>query len=138
MARSLQIRTEESLGEYTEQYAGRRRRYRYTPRRSNFAPSLQVADLDAGVALWEAYTTSAERAVAQLGDEAMKLRYEDLLADPDAVMGRLLEFCGLAAPRTRTWAGRVDAERAFAHRNEPELVAAAERHGDLLAAHGYS
>lgn len=137
VARSLQVRTDASIDEYVATYRRRRTLYRLVGRRRRFEPSLRVADIDAGLALWETYVDAAHEAVEARGERAIEFRYEDFLVDPDPIMDRLIDFCGLASVPGRRWREQVTDSRAFAHRAEPDLVAVAERHHDRLARHGY-
>ncbi|MDH3707828.1 MAG: sulfotransferase [Acidimicrobiia bacterium] len=138
VARSLQVRTDASIDEYVDAYQRRRQLYRLVGRRRRFEPSLRVADIDAGLALWEVYVAAAHEAVEALGERAVEFRYEDFLADPDPIMHRLLDFCELEPTPDRSWADEVLGSRAFAHRGDAGLVAVAERHRDRLARHGYN
>ncbi|MGI9603334.1 MAG: sulfotransferase [Acidimicrobiales bacterium] len=137
VASSLQVRYDASIDEYIDRYQRRRSAYRFIARRRQFEPSLRVADIDAGMELWDEYVSAAHAAVETLGDRAVEFRYEDFLEDPDPVMHRLLDFCGLPADPGRSWTEEVQSGRAYAYRGDPELEAVAQRHQARLAGHGY-
>lgn len=137
VARSLQIRYDKSIDDYIDRYERRKQLYRFIPRRQNLSTSLRVADIDAGMRLWDEYVSVAHEAAVALGDRAMEFHYEDFLADPDPVMHELLAFCGIEVAADRSWANEVEADRAYAYRSDPDLVAVARRHEAMLAKHRY-
>jgi hypothetical protein len=76
--------------------------------------------------------------VTRLGERALELRYEDFLASPAQCIDDLAEFCGLDDTSKAVAAvAHVDADRAFAYRESPELRAFAEQNADRLGARGY-
>ncbi len=138
VAHSLQVRYDKSIDAYVDRYRHRKGLYRFIARRHHLTTGLRVASLDDGLDLWDDYVRAAHAAVTSLGDRAIEFRYEDFLEDPDPVMHRLLDFCNVAVAPDRSWTEQVQSTRAFAYRQDPELVAVAERHGERLAGHGYS
>ncbi|MCC5811236.1 MAG: sulfotransferase [Ectothiorhodospiraceae bacterium] len=142
VAQSLKVRREQAAAAAARRYRGRRSAYvnsPFAPKRSGFAHSPRIADLDEGIALWEAYTARAHAHVQTLGEQALELRYEELLAEPEPHLARIAEFCGLrvGAAELAANAARFDAGRAYAYRAAPELVEVSRRHADRLAAFGY-
>ena len=135
VARSLQVRYDKELTAYIARYRKRRLLYSVMDRRTNLNTSIRVADMADGIELWDTYVTKARAIVDSFPGETLEFRFEDLLADPDPIMERLLAFCGL--PASTTWADRVDVNRAFAFRKDDDLVAVAKQHADTLAKHGY-
>ena len=142
VAHSLRVRRRRAFEQAASRYRARRSAYvnnPFAPKRSGFAHSVSVADLGRGLALWQAYTARAQAHVRSLGDQALELRYEDLLEAPESHLGAIIEFCGLDAPReaiTRE-ARRFRPDRAYAYRQEPELAEVARAHKDMLASLGY-
>lgn len=137
VARSLQVRYGKSIDDYIDRYEQRKSLYRLIARRSNLSTSMRVADLSAGLELWDHYVTEAKQSVIDYGECAMEFRYEDFLADPDPIMRQLLEFCGIPVAASVSWRDRIDADRAFAYRKDPELVEFARHHEATLQRHGY-
>lgn len=135
VADSLRTRSTRGVAEYTDRYRNTRRRYGYIPRQRRFTASLRVADLDAGVELWDRYTTAAHEVVSGRGALGLEVRYEDLVARPYEVVPEVLRFCELDPAPVRL--DHLDPARAFAHREDPDLRSVAERHVAVLARHGY-
>lgn len=139
VANSLVVRRRVELGKAAQRYERLRRLYLVRPRQSGFLVGPQVPDLDAGLDLWARYVAEAERHVEALGDQAMELRFEDLLSDPAKTLTEIAEFADLP---TTTLSGRplgdgIRADRASAFRSDPELAELASRRSATLAAHGY-
>lgn len=142
VAQSLRVRHQAAADSAWERY--RRSRGRYVnhplaPKRSGFAHALRCSTLEGGLGLWEAYTARARGHVRELGDRAMELRYEDLLAEPHQNLGRVLTFCGLSADdkAVRRIAERFDASRGYAYRADEALSRFAEAAADRLRRFGY-
>lgn len=139
VANSLAIRRTKELERAAASYERRRRTYLVRARRTGFVVGPQLVSLDAGLDLWDRYVSEAERHVTSLGDRAMELRFEDLLAEPEKTLGRLAEFADLP---TTTKSGRplgadVRRDRAAAYRSDEHLGELARRRAETLAAHGY-
>ncbi|MCX7847291.1 MAG: sulfotransferase [bacterium] len=102
-------------------------------------PSGRCKTLEGGFTLWEEYMREARKHVEELGERAMGVRYEDFLAGPEGLVHRLCEFCGLSPGEERLKAAvkGIKRERAYAYREQPELVAYAEEVKERLAKWGY-
>ena len=140
VAASLTTRRNRLVARSREEFHKNRWRYLVVPRRAPVAPGLRFTSYDAGLDLWDRYTTEATRHVAELGERALEICYEDLLADPRTVMSEVSEFCGVTLPPRGgpdDLLAEIDADRAFAFRNDDELRAVADQHRELLARHGY-
>ena len=140
VASSLVVRRERLLESTAATYRRRRLMYLVRPRISGFVPGVQLATLDAGLDLWDAYVTESQRHVDALGDRAFELRFEDLLDEPTKTLTALAEFCDL---RTTTTDGRplgdgIRRDRKAAYLTDPELSEFAHRRADTLARHGYT
>ena len=142
VAESLRVRRERAVAASVQRYRRRRGRYvnnPFAPKRSGFGHSPSVGTLEGGLDLWSAYTGRARQHVAEMGNQALELRYEDLLADPEPGLRRIVDFCGLEVgdAALREQAARFDASRAFAYRGDPALGSFAETHTEDLASLGY-
>ena len=142
VAESLRVRRERAVAASIDRY--RRRRGGYVnnplaPKRGGFGHSPSVGTLEGGLDLWAAYTARARAHVADMGERALELRYEDLLADPEPGLRRIVDFCDLEVgdAALREQAARFDVSRAFAHRGEPALATFADGHAAALAEQGY-
>lgn len=142
VAESLRVRHMEASRRAVDRF--RRRRTLYVnnplaPKSGGFAHSSRVRDLAGGLALWEAYTARAQAHVRTLGDRALELRYEDLLADPLPNLRRILNFCGLDVEneRVKREAQKFDPTRAYAYRRQLVLRQAAVRYCEQLSCFGY-
>lgn len=143
VAQSLRARHRAASGHAIARYRRRQRLYEnnpMAPKRGGFGHAPAMAELEAGLQLWRAYTERASRHVADLGDRALELRYEDLLDAPDRLLARVLEFCGLDLDEQtlRSAVENIRRGRRFAFAGDPELAAFARTHHDTLAALGYS
>jgi hypothetical protein len=81
------------------------------------------------IELWNAVNVAAaDTAEAELGDRYLRIRYEDLCADPEPVIATLLEFLALTGEPTEL-AEEVDPPPTLGRWREadPELVAQLER-----------
>jgi len=138
VAQSLRVRQAEIARTGVERFRRQRRHHLFRTKFSELTPGLRFASLEEGLALWERYTGEAREAVAELGDRAFELRYEDFLQNPTGTAADLARFCGLSDTSAATAAvAHVDASRAFAYRSSDELRAFAEREAGRLAAFGY-
>ena len=117
----------------------RQRLYRFLPKRAGIVDTLRCADLEGGLDLWGEYVNTARGRVEALGERAVELQYETILADPLTTVSRLARFCGLDADDAlvRRAVGDVNPERAFAFRRDAELAAFAAAHGERLERFGY-
>lgn len=144
VAQSLWVRRRRAAERAAARY--RRRRPLYVnnpaaPKRTGFAHSAVCADRARGLALWERYTARARSHVAALGEaQALELRYEALLAEPRAWLGRISGFCGLnaSAAAVEREAAKLDGGRSEAFRSDADLLALAADNEQLLQRHGYT
>ncbi len=100
--------------------------------------SPRCQSLETAFSLWEDYIGEASRHVAERGERAFEIRYEDLLADPQDGLARLAAFAGLR-PGAEDIArvGRTfDGSRASAWREDKQLADFAASVADRLVAQG--
>lgn len=78
--------------------------------------------------MWEEYIREARTHVLSLGDRALEVKYEDFLEEPAGVLEQMSEFSGLrvSGGQIKELTRSINKDRAYAYRNEPELVAFAE------------
>lgn len=95
--------------------------------------------LQGGLSLWEEYVSQAHSHVCSLGGQALELKYEALLTQPDVVLRKVTEFCGLLCGEgaIEKAASLVRKDRAYAYREKPDLRAFADRVPERLSAYGY-
>lgn len=96
--------------------------------------------LEPGLELWSRTVDRARGQMAELGDRAIELRFEDLAGDPEPSIRALGRLCGVEPSREQLdlAAGLVDPSRSAAHERDPELRDFAERNSELLGRYGYS
>lgn len=94
-------------------------------------------NLAEALTMWEQYVDKARIEIEELGERALEIRFEDLLAQPARTIAALARFCGTEAVDDAALVELV-AGRALAFRRDPELVEFAGRVSDTLARHGYA
>jgi hypothetical protein len=109
------------------------------PKAGGFMQDMRCATLEGGLSVWEEYVAEARAHVRELGERAMEVRYEDLLAEPVQRIGELLAFCDISpsAALLAKAAGLVRRERAYAYRSSQELNAFARGVAERLQAQNY-
>lgn len=109
------------------------------PKRRGFAHAPRVANLEGGLALWELYTSRGCSQVRDLGNQALELRYEDLLQDPVYLLRRVTDFCGIEASKKvlQSQAERFDPNKAFAYSQSGVLSEFAAKNVHKLEKFGY-
>jgi len=100
---------------------------------------IRGADLEEGLLMWEEYIAEARTHVANLGQRAIEVKYEEFLRNPVDTLGKLSEFCGLraAASELEKTAGGVNKSRGLAYLKDPELKAFSAGISDRLREYGY-
>jgi len=138
VAESLRVRQRAIERDSLDRFRHQRRHHLFRTKLSELTPGLRFESLDEGLSLWERYTREANRAATRLGERAFQVRYEDFLASPAQTITDLARFCGLDdASKATAAVAHVDASRAFAHRESPELRAFAEQNAGRLQGLGY-
>ena len=94
--------------------------------------------LEQAFTLWEEYVEMAVQQVEALGENALQLKYEDLLSSPQAVLTKLLKFCGMgrSAPPPESL-DLLRPTRAYAYGQSEELTAFAQQWRRSLERFGY-
>lgn len=102
--------------------------------------SPRCATIEGAFGLWESYVTRAHDQVRALGARAQECAFEDFATDPAQVLETIVhDFLGgtgftPAAAKLDSAASMLDASRALAFREDPELAAFADGVADRLAA----
>jgi hypothetical protein len=140
VAASLRVRQERALAGARAVHERRRALYWLRPKRGGFAHTVRALSLEGGFGLWEEYTAEADAHLARLGDQALDLVYEELLADPVPHLARAAAHAGLAPTDADLARATADVRptRAQAWASDPELVAFAATVADRLGARGYA
>ena len=122
VAASLRQREEQTLARHKEQLA------QMTPDQLDgtmrFQQSARLFHLEEGIKLWEDYTAQALLLERQFANNAIRVRYEDLLADPASELGRLVKFAALddSSEQLQAATAQVNPARRFAFTGNPELL----------------
>ena len=89
--------------------------------------------------MWEQYVEKARLELAEAGERGLEIRFEELLQRPQKLIPTIARFCGVLMPDNAEDAfARIDASRALAYRQDPELLTFAESARAILDRHGYS
>jgi Sulfotransferase family len=95
--------------------------------------------LSEALTLWEEYVEKAREQASELGDDALEIRFENLLEQPTAVIADVMRFCDFPDwTADADWLGRLDAGRCYAYRHEPRLVEFAQSQRSVLERYGYA
>jgi hypothetical protein len=109
------------------------------PKPGSFIESVRCDSLEGGLSLWEVYLSEARRHIGPMGEQAIEVKYEDFLVEPTQTLKGLAAFCGVTAGHTTVdqVANRVQTDRAYAYRRDPELRAFADQVANRLVAQSY-
>jgi hypothetical protein len=97
-------------------------------------------DVAEAFGMWEQYVEKARLESVELGERALEIRFEELLADPNRIISAIASFCDVERSRVEDGglAARIESDRAFAFRRDPELAAFAETVREILERYGYT
>lgn len=113
-------------------------RISYDERRFRIHHRRPFRSLEQVFILWEEYVDKAVQQVKDHDDNAIQLKYEDLLLNPEPNLKRILAFCGLTRKTIPSGLIRsINASRAYCYKQHPELVEHANCWQDALAKYGY-
>ena len=94
--------------------------------------------LEEAFAMWEQYVEKARLESADSNERSLEIRFEELLMEPDRVIPAIARFCNVAPAANRDhMPRRLESDRAFAFRRDPELAAFARKVGGILDRYGY-
>lgn len=139
IANSLKIRQDKAFANGEIAYKKRRPLYFFIPKRGRFTDSVRCTSLEGGFSLWEEYFKEASAHVNKLGEQCMKIKYEDFVTGPYEILKDLTTFCKLPVNETliAKLIGMIQKERAYAYQGNPELKAFADSVAIRLKANGY-
>lgn len=100
---------------------------------------IRGGTLEEGFAIWEEYLKEARSEVDKLSEQAIEIKYEDVLERPSEILKSVSEFCGLDASENdiEKIASEANKSRAFAYLKNPELKAFSDKIADRLKIYGY-
>lgn len=139
VANSLRVRSKESLIASRDNYFKNKKWYWLRPKKGVFMDSLSCINLEQGVLLWRDYLRFAMGYVKDIGERIVNIKYEDFLEQPFDILKKLALFCNLDATDNQVQQAvrHVRKDRAYAYRNDPELMAFAENMSEVLNEFGY-
>ncbi|MDP6220006.1 MAG: sulfotransferase [Candidatus Thalassarchaeaceae archaeon] len=112
--------------------------YRWRSSKSPIRRGQRAATLSNAFEFW-AEQMSVERAALEGRDGILEIRYEELLTEPEASLGNILEY--ISAPEDPNLLSilteSMDPSRAFAYKEDQDLRAFAERNSETLGKFGY-
>jgi len=89
--------------------------------------------------MWEQYSEKARLEMAELGGNALEIRFESLLEHPHRVISDVAQFCEVPGlTEDSAFLERLNPERSFAYRRNTELTAFADSNRAVLERFGYS
>jgi hypothetical protein len=141
VANSLKVRADVIYGGRLEK-ARRRKSLRAVswmrPKRGGFVDSVRASTLGGAFEIWEEYVDRGHEMVSLLPeDRAMEIRFEDLVADPSAVLERAAAIIGGPGLDLSAATRLGDSSRSLAYRDDPVLSEFAASVADRLHARGY-
>ncbi|WP_287130438.1 sulfotransferase [Candidatus Cyanaurora vandensis] len=95
VARSLLRRQQQILGRRAERYRWLRSLGWLLPKPRQFTDTVRCTSLAEGIRLSLEYVQEAQTHTSKLGQQALTLRYEDLLLDPVTQLRQVADFCVL-------------------------------------------
>ena len=139
VAQSLRVRYQKRLILEQKQFSAKSY-WIHKKRRQGFVNTVRCAMLGEGLKLWENYVQEAQTHVAQLGSQAIEMKYEDFLQDAPTHLSILMQFVGLPIEKKKIHSvtNAVNNERAFAFIKDPTLTSLAMKNQERLNAFGYS
>jgi LPS sulfotransferase NodH len=102
--------------------------------------SVRCLELHRALHLWAHYLELSSAWAALEPTRVLRITFEDLVTDPQSVLGAAAAHCGLEEMRglNRMQAESVMSQRALAFRAEPQLVSFAQANATLLGKYGYA
>jgi len=116
--------------------------FRHFEFHGHFTSTFRCLSIDESFALWEEYVTEAEAALTAFQGESLSLRFEELVANPESTLRRIVSFCGLDPTDNEIsdCSAQLKADRVNAYRADPELVRFHDRvkGNELMVRLGYA
>jgi hypothetical protein len=109
------------------------------PKRPRVMEAVRCATIEGGLGIWAEYEGALDNWLAEASPERqMTIRYEDYVVDPAAHHAAIGAFLGHEVSRPLPPGIYPDPERAFAFRQDSELVSEAQRLEHILEPLGYA
>jgi hypothetical protein len=140
VAESLRMRAKRATESKKQRYDKVKSMYWLVPKRGGFSDSPRSLSLEGAFSLWENYQAEAEKQLDTLpAEKVFRVRYEELLAEPQKNLTLAAAFCGLktTGEKVDKVTGSVNSSRAYSYKKAPELKHFAEERGDRLKFWGY-
>lgn len=140
VAESLRVRAESSIETTKQRYEKLKSLAWLVPKRGGFSDSPRSLSLEGGFSLWESYQSEARQQLSRLPeDKIFRVRYEELLSDPQEILARALKFCGLAGHDglIREMTASLKPDRAYSYRGFEKLQGFSEEKKETLNFFGY-
>ena len=98
----------------------------------------RAATLENALDFW-AEQVSIENSIIGQREEVLRIRFEDILSQPEMQISEIAEFAGssISPDMLEEMTSSLDPSRAFSHREDRELLEFAEQNAELLANFGY-
>ena len=135
VAKSLVRRSRNRAQVSGERYNKNRWLYHLYKKKAGFTDSLRCSELEGAFSLWEEYIKEANKNFKQHNEQSiLKLRYEDLLLEPENTYGEIIEFAGIKKNKIKidTLTDYIDTKRVYAYKNDLSLKNFAESVSDRL------
>jgi len=139
VASSLKVRQETFLNSKKILYSPYKVIYWLRPKRGGFTDSLRCASYKDAFSLWEEYIEQARVHVRDLKDQAIEIKYEDFLLEPNKKLRSLANFCNLDIndATIAKLSDQVKKERAYAYKRDATLQDLTNHVAERLKAQGY-
>ena len=111
----------------------------YRFKHSGLTNTYRCTTLDEGFALWEKYMWVASENINRIPDQAITIRYENLLHNPTQTINDTCRFCNLPLDDGMIikLEQLIDPKRAYKYKSQPELKLFAEKVQERLIRFGY-
>ena len=112
---------------------------RCIPRKRGFF-DLRCDTLEKSMELWEEYVDEGRRQTSALGENALEIKYEDLVLDALPVLARVNDFLALNTDKNKLegLVETINRSSAYNFLQDPELEGFASALGPRLSSRGYT
>ncbi len=139
VAKSLKIRADKSIFKSSSQIKKRKFIYKFFTKKSGFTQAINCHSYQGGLELWSSYMERAEQHSLMLGNRCLSIKYEDILMNPEIILPKLISFCELENNDNliKDVCKYVDASRAYAYKENDDLIRFAMKNEGKLKKYGY-
>ena len=112
--------------------------YSWRSSKSPIMRGQRSSTLEGALSFWSEQLEMESEILASVEDKHV-VRYEELLLSPRDSITKILEYISieLTEERLSSIEERINPSRAFAFKNDPELLEFAEKNAETLEKHGY-